>query len=87
MNESENKALTDELIAKEEKFNQILGALVNIFPDKRVERIGGYIYITSNSASFLGSELNKLNALSTVFGNAGYYITASVTKGLQAVIF
>ena len=87
MNETENKALTDEQIAREERLNQMVGVLIAQFPDNRVERSGSYIYVTSNTDSFLGSALGKLNAISTIFGNSGFYITASVTKGLQAVIF
>ncbi len=87
MTDSENKALTDEQIAKEARLNTMVDVLTEQFPENKVERFGSYIYVTSTSDSFLGSALTKINAVSTLFGGAGYYITASVTKGLQAVLF
>lgn len=87
MNETENKALTEEQIKKEERYNQMIGALTALFPECKIERFNSSVYVTSTSASFIGSEISKLNAVSTLFGNAGFYITASVANGLQAVLF
>ena len=77
----------DALDPREERINKMIGALTAIFPDNKIEKVGMYIYITSTTDSFLGHELNKLNAISTLFGGCGFFISASVSKGLQAVIY
>lgn len=87
MNETENKALTDEQIQKEERFNQMVGTLTTLFPECKIEKIRNTVYLTSTSASFMGTDIPKLTAVSTIYGGAGFYITASVVSGLQAVFF
>lgn len=88
-NSTNATALTEEqaAILKEERLNNISDTLIKLFPENKIERKGSYIYLTSTSTTFLGSEIHKLDAITTVFGNAGYYITASIGCGLQAVIF
>lgn len=72
---------------KEERLNQMKAMAQAAFPDNRVEKDGSYIRITSTRDMFIGSEIKKVEAISSLHGCNGFFLSASVTSGLQAVLF
>lgn len=72
---------------KEERLNQMKTMAQAIFPENKVEKDGHYIRITSTRDMFIGSEIKKVEAISSLHGCNGFFLSASVTNGLQAVLF
>lgn len=73
--------------AKEARLDQMVAVLQDLFKENRIEKKGGRIAITAIYDSFLGSDITKASAVSTLFGNSGYYISASIANGLQIILF
>lgn len=84
MNEEVIKTVEEQ---KEERLNKMRVMALAAFPDYKVEKDGKYVRVTSNNEMFLSSELKRVEAISSLNGNNGYFINASVGFGLQAVLF
>ena len=73
--------------AREARLNQIENSLKELFPDYQVERSIFSIQLVSNSDSFCSSDLAKISAIANIYGNGCYCVSASVARGMRAIMY
>mgnify|MGYP003550876045 CR=1 FL=1 len=73
--------------AREARLDQMVKALQDLFPENLIEKKHSSVRLVSSTDTFYSSDMAKVAAIATLYGNSGYYITASIAAGMRVIMY
>ena len=73
--------------AREARLDQMVKALQDLFPENLIEKKHSSVQLVSSTDTFYSSDMAKVAAIATLYGNSGYYVTASIAAGMRVIMY